>query len=323
MAIMKNLFLGAKVLIWGWLEPIRQVLGLSDRKIPLILILLVLLTTWLGSHLLMNTVIKGKGENKLSFQEKKKEIKIILLAFIAGSGLTMAGYIPFIFAYEPNLSGIISRVNYFSLFGASISLAAIIYLLACISAHELRRLYLMMGIMVAPFIIIGIFTQIWIQKDSQVAWEEQKIIWTDLFNIAPDLSENTTVYFIFPGYSDRIGFINWKRLPIQTDYGANAAIQALYGKEKLKADIFFPDIQNPAEPKVDEDGIVHYWYGTVTPYKDALFVIFEGNPRQLKIVYDLQSTLSIKNFTISTYVPDQHIIGNKPNNDMLRFLVKP
>ncbi len=315
-----NLILGLKVLIWAWTEPIRQALGLNKNVLPFVIIGIFILAWSLGTYLVLKWKDALKGEVSLSNQEIIHSAYTILLLFGIGIIFTFAGYIPFIFAIAPNLSGMLSRVNLFASLGASVVLVSLLGIGAMILKCNRRQAEIMTGIAAIPLIFLGIMTQIWVQRNVQIAWDEQKQIYNNLFNLAPNLAENTTVYFVLPGYEDRSGFANWKRLPLQGDWDSTGALQVLYGNSSLRGDVIYTNIETSVEPTLTANGVIHYYEGRITPYDHTIFVAFDGNPKHLRIITNLQTELSI-NWPTPTYKPFDLIENDPPPDIDLRRLV--
>jgi hypothetical protein len=320
----KSLFtsfvLGFKVLIWGWTEPIRYLFGYHDNILPLLFLGLSILILMFGTFIALN--IKGFNSSNLRpfLKFSRSELMTVCILFIVGVILVIAGYIPVILMFIPNLSGTLTRVNTFASIGASIALVAMVNMGALILGRNRMQVGVIMGITVIPFIVLGAITQVWVQQSTQVAWLEQKQIWRELLNISPGLAEGTTVYLVLPGYKDRVGFSNWRHLPLMGDWDATGALNVLYNDASLHGDVIYPDIETPTEPTLTDKGIVHYWKGKVTPYDQALFVIFTGNPKHLKVVTDLQAVLSVS-WPTPNYMPYQHILTYSPPVIELRRLV--
>jgi hypothetical protein len=163
-------------------------------------------------------------------------------------------------------------------------------------------------------------TQAWVQSSTRTAWTEQRHIWADLLELAPNLTDDTTVYFVLPGYTDRVGFANWRRIPLQGDWDTTSALKVLYNQASLRGDVIYPDIETPVEPTLTEKGIVHYWEGKVTPYDRALFVAYDGNPKRLRVLENLQTELAL-GWTTPTYTPFRHIVASPLPQVELRKLV--
>ncbi len=100
---------------------------------------------------------------------------------------------------------------------------------------------------------------------------------------------------------------NWRLFPLQDDSGTTSALQALYNNKSLRADVISPDSEWPSKPILTNNGLIHYWYMYVTPNENSLFIIFDGNPRHLRVLEDLQIGLNIYWLT-PTYRPYDHIV---------------
>jgi hypothetical protein len=68
------------------------------------------------------------------------------------------------------------------------------------------------------------------------------------------------------------------------------------------------------------EGIVHWWRKDVTPYSQAVIVVYDGQPRRLRVVLDLPLTLDL-DFAPSAYQPADNI-RPQPLSKGLRSLIR-
>jgi hypothetical protein len=181
-----------------------------------------------------------------------------------------------------------------------------------------------MGILVAtgaiPFILIGVITQTWVQQNTQEAWVEQKQIWNELLALAPNLADGTAVYFVIPGYEDQFGFANWQRLPLKGNWEITGALQSLYGNKSLYGDVIYPQFDTSIEPSLCALGIIPIQKDKLVPYSQALFILFDGKHKTLKVIENLQNDLTLS-WPTPTYKPLDHILtGQQPETEWRKLL---
>jgi hypothetical protein len=318
--LINDYFTGFKVLVYGWTEPIKQLFGFNKNILPLILIIILIFAIWFGFMIIMRW--KGsKEENTIALGSiKKHDLYPILTLFLIGVVFTIAGFFPVIVLFMPNLSSMLSRVNFMAIPGATLIIVAGLNAGALILSSNSRRIEILVGLASIPLVILGMMTQIWVQKETQTAWVEQKKIWSDLIALAPNLTEDTTIYFVLPGYQDRVGFANWRRIPLQGDWDTDAALHVLYNNQTLQGDVIYPDIQTPVEPALSEKGVLHYWEGRLTPYDRTVFVIYDGYPKRLRIIEDPVKELNMT-WSIPLYSPEKRILVKRNIENRYRQFV--
>jgi hypothetical protein len=252
--------------------------------------------------------------------ERKSLLSTGVAMLILGSLSAVAGYVPYIAVAEPNLAGLHSRGNLFAIPGAAAAIVAILFLGAALIGRSRQDVKLMLAAGAVPFIAIGLATQIWIQRDWSDSWQTQKQLWNALFEIAPDLNPDTSVHFILPGYREQSsGPVYWKQPPLAVEWAANFGLRVLYGSDEVEADVILP-VQDVGD-WFTEQGIVNTTSSEVTPYEDSLILLFDGDPRHLRVVTDPAVELGIGNPTPG-YAPYARIRYDSVPDVPLRRLVE-
>jgi hypothetical protein len=141
---------------------------------------------------------------------------------------------------------------------------------------------------------------------AAAAWQEQQDLWVQLHQAAPDLAPHSSVFFVLPAYTDRFGFVNYRRSPLLDSHDVTMALRVLYGDDTLSGDVLYPDVERTVAPVFAPQGIVHWWRKDVTPYEQAVVVAYHRQPRRLQVVLDLPLTLDL-GFAPSTYQPADNI----------------
>jgi hypothetical protein len=294
--LLSRLLLGYKVnLIWGWTTAILRLFPwFPSAKYAFIVLVGLILILWFSLSTIIfrnNFYSLYSGTASWPLKQRLPTLNKLVLVGLAGLVLIGAGYIPIITVFQPNLAGLSSRVNIFSSLGSTVFILTILFsgsLLLSKNQHQTPYLFLAS---VTPFIILGVFTQISVQYDTRIAWEEQKTIWQDLFSIAPNFKDNTKVLFILPGYQDRTGYQNWKRLPLSSSWEVSSAVRLLYNNPTLSGDVLFPDIIGDNEPSLIHEGIITKWSNDITPYTQVAAFIYDNNTGVLHQLDELPANL--------------------------------
>ena len=134
--------------------------------------------------------------------------------------------------------------------------------------------------------------------------------------MAPDLKDETTVYFILPGYQS---LRPAERTPLTAIWEASGALRVLYGKDTLVGEVAFPDLDPPGSLSFQQNGVVYPMHASPTPYNRTIFMIYDGSPRHLRLVENLQSEFKL-NWAVTGYSPNSRIINDQPKTD-LRWLI--
>jgi len=186
---------------------------------------------------------------------------------------------------------------------------------ALISKRKQSQVNFMIFTTAAPLIILGMLTQAQVQRDDQSVWEEQKQMWHDLFVLAPDLRDDTSVRFVISDYKYQAPSLNRNklRLPLRGAWDVGTGLNMLYGKHSLHGDIAIKEL-------FLADGIKEYYSDRVIPYDRALVVAYDRESKQLRIIEDLEAE-SLVDFPIPNYIPYEHIIETPTRQTSFRWLV--
>ncbi len=318
---LERLWIGCKVLVWCWIVPFQQAFGGGPDFVLgyLRYYLLIAVTIILGWLIAILTGKKFSHSPLLLKDEKIREYRMAVALFVTGVLFTSLGYIPIIMLFPPNLSSLDSRVNVFALLGASLSIVALLYIFAVFLARYREQVCLLLAVSVIPLLTIGVMVQLWVQYDIKTAWSEQKLIWSELFDIAPTLTDYTHIIVVLPGYQESKDYVTWKRTPLWAEWDVTAAIKVLYGNKTLSADVFFPDLYCMMEFR--PEGIASlWWYGHVIPYERTIIVTFDGEPRRLRLVEDLQTDLGLTWPTVDYKPHSRILVGAKPTVALRRLV---
>jgi hypothetical protein len=275
-----RLLQGYKITVgWGWTYPLEQSLPwVSGAKGAALLLLGVIAVIGSLGWMTARLSRKGYGTEVGARVESRSQrtIQRYSLAAFLGLILVGAGYVPVLTVFLPSLSDIGSRFNLFATIGGAVFVASVLMigsLLLVRNQQHSRYLFLALAV---PFVVLGIATQASVQYHNRIAWREQRAIWNELFTIAPNLKDNTMVLFILPDFLDRTGYFNWQRTPLSASWEASSAIRLLYSNARLSAEVCFPDIETPVEPKFTDEGILTQDTGTLTPYAQIVAIRYDS-----------------------------------------------
>ncbi len=323
--ILSDLILGFKVsLVWGWTTTLQYLFPwLPDAKYGVLFLAGIVICLVLLIRYLTFTRISRK-DSKITYlppNRTSSSIRFFIYASLFGLILLMAGYIPIITLYEPNLSGLGSRVNLFAGIGSAIFFASILMILSMLLAKSQQQIRILFFASVSPLIILGIMTQVSVQRATQVAWREQQNIWAELFTIAPGFKDRTTVLFILPGYQDRVGYKNWQRTPFSASWEVSSGIRLLYNNPTLSADVVFPEFVGATEPILTTQGIVDRFTGELQPYSQVVAYYYDHGMGSLQQLNELPVEL-VEGATNPIKLEAGRILSTNVVETTLRWLVE-
>jgi hypothetical protein len=259
-----------------------------------------------------------KDDERIQKPEKVMLVKKYRLLFIIGMGFMVAGFLPVVTIYEPTLYLFATRTNTYAIPGAGLIIIAITGLISLVFARNKFHSNWSVLASIFPLVLIGIFVQVNVQHESKLAWDEQKQIFNEFISIAPDIKDNSVVYFILPGYKK---MRSAERTPLTAMWEVTGALEVLYGKGSLAGDVIFPDLSVPDYLSFQENGILDKTNGNLTPYSRAVFVAYEGRPRRLSLVENLQKELNLK-WTPQGYAPNSRILNEQHVVELRRLIAR-
>jgi hypothetical protein len=176
---------------------------------------------------------------------------------------------------------------------------------------------------IIALIATGMLIQMWVRHNATAAWQEQRIIWTQLFDVAPRLQSDTLVCFVLPDYREQTGFANWWRTPLTAGWEVSAALRLLYDEPSLRGAVIVPDVIAYGASNLLPAGVQDPWSGTIVPYARTLFVTYDKSRQQLTVLTDVAGTLGLT-WPMNDYDPSRHIIqGDKPQVALRRLILNP
>jgi len=311
--IISRFIQGCQVMVWAWIEPLTHGFGLRSGLAVIIILGVIILCGLLAYW--VNQTYRSQQNRYLTQQQHLDQLRHFMLSFLLGSLFIAAGYVPLIAVFNPTFFQAGSRVNLFALFGASLTIVSLFAIVVLLISRKQPQINLTVLAGTMPLILLGMMVQAQTQYDDRVAWEEQKQIWQELFALAPDLKDGTSVHFIFSTGEDKGPSLNrnGQRPPLFASWDTEAALNVLYGKNSLRGDV-------STKALFLEEGIKNQYFDEITSYDQALVMAYDGNPKQLRIIEDLEAE-NLVDFPIPNYTPYEHIIETPTRQTGFRWLV--
>ena len=313
---LKQITIFAKAWV-GFLPELLHQLGFGrlSKQTILISIMLLIGMNMLIIHALLRSVRLWE-KPPFSLGDREEISKKLGWAILFASGFLVAGYIPIIITFPPNLDDISTRTNMYAIPAVAAIITAIIGLIALALTRSRLQWQLFLWIGALPLIIIGIGTQITIQQRWHAAWEQQKSIWQQLFQIVPDFEDKTTVVLILKDYR-RLGFA--EHPPLYAQWEFDGALRVLYENYSLRGRILFPAADIYSESNLDPTKVIGA-YQEESTYDQTVFMTYNPNNGRLKLVFDLQEELDLP-FQVPGYDPESRIDRTINKDWKYRYLV--
>ena len=302
--IAKRYIQGLFIFLFNWVGPF--LFGFGDLKYWVFLgICGVLIIVTVA---LLPRIIKSRKENvKFLFSDRIGQVKSLLLTTLIGGLFWVAGYIPVISLYQPTFYGDSSRVNFSSIPGAALALAAGIVCLSTLVIQKKALIKRIVVIVVIALVILGMVYQVRSQNERVQVWEINKDFWQAMFELIPGLEDGTIVVICIPGYEDLEPF---EMLPFRGDWEAQSALTVLYNNASLFAEYYYLDIPEHSDN----------WTPTDPDLSRYVFLVYDPASSVLKLIEDPQTALAIP-FDVSDYEPRSRIIEYQSEMSEYRFLV--
>ena len=166
-----------------------------------------------------------------------------------------------------------------------------------------------------PLLFLGTMVQTQVQFDDGQSWEVQKQIWNQLFELAPDLEDDTHLVLILPENEEQTPSLNLngQRLPFAGAWDLGTGLKMLYGKTDLSGDL-------ATKESFFAEGVKAYYSDTLTSYDQVLVLAYDGTPRRLRVIEDLAAENFVQT-TVPEYQPYEHIINVPTTQIQFRWLV--
>jgi hypothetical protein len=320
--LLSNLWIGFQTLAWAWFEPLHALFP-NLRISWLILASILLLAAWgalgWGTTLLLN---RRQDWAAVSSDERRQSLLRALLTGLAGLFLAAAGYFPFITYAPPGIEFFSSRFNAYALVGAALLIVGLLDLLTWTLTHRKSQTIILFSLLVFPFIFLGAGSELVVQRQSLLLWQEYRQMWQGIFTVAPGIKEGSSVVLVIThtpckpaAYGERPFFYsnmaNWE---------LNDAFNAFYGTQQISADFVYQGCDLPYQVRFRGEGYNNPpSYDGINPYKQVLVLAYDRTSHQVQVVKDL-TALARSNPV--EYQP-QSRITLAPLSGNLRYLLQP
>lgn len=311
--IVIRLIMGYRIMVWAWVEPIMHSLGLNRWQAVLGFLLVITFSGFLAY--VIHQAFHKLNSRPLIPQQHLDQLRFFMWMMVIGSVFIAAGYIPFIAIFMPTLFPLGSRVNLFALMGGAVTIVSLLTVMSLVFGRKQSQINFITLAAAAPLIILGTLVQVQVQRDDRTTWEEQKQIWHELFILAPDLKDGTSVRFVISDNKPQASSLNRNelRLPLFGNWDVGTGLNMLYGKHSLHGDVAIKEL-------FLVEGIKEYYHDTVIPYDRALVVAYDRGSKQLRIIEDLAAE-NLVDFPVSNYAPYERIIETPTVKTDFRWLV--
>ncbi len=246
--------------------------------------------------------------------EQRAELLQLCGLFAGGLAALGAGYIPIISVWGPTIWDYFgTRVNILPSIGAAVATAAAMGLVSLGLGRTRDRARLIFLTLMVALIVFGTATQINVQRETVVAWEQQKDVWQQMFRLAPNLGDGTGVYLTFPNAG-----IPFRPRPFgdgSWGVGATAALSLFYDNSSLHGACVD---QLSATLRFTDEGIERPW--GVVPYDEAIFFEYDAASSQLTLLDEVPGRLLGSARPVSDLGLYRILPGPAPQSDFRRLV---
>lgn len=190
-----------------------------------------------------------------------------------------AGYVPMITGFEPSLSFMGSRINIIPSAGAALLVALGIAALVRVLRLEATRATAAFVALMLPLITLGCVFQVMSQDLTEQGWVEQKRIYRQMLELAPDVMPDAEILLLLPPYrTSHESRVNTDVRPFENGpWGFRAALSTLYGHPVRGSFLYCA----PDALRFSEDGIVRPHTASPQPYDDTVVMSYDRHKRKL------------------------------------------
>jgi hypothetical protein len=252
--------------------------------------------------------------------DNKKNIKRAGFIFGIGCLFWLAGYFPWIAYGVPSyMHWFSSRAHNFSIPGAIIVLMAVIDFLGSMVRVSKNRKLVISAVLALPFLVIGSMSQLAIQRETKILWNDYRAMWNGIFEEVPNLKDNTHVVLVISPYVDRL---RYGERDFMTGASFNSEVSLslamFYANDKLEGEFMYKGVELTDTPILNETGIKNppTYSGTI-PYADIIFINFDRTTGEVTVIRDLEKEFGIID---PTYDADSHIINFPITGRSLRYI---
>ena len=288
---------GIKTILGGFWPPYRDTSWITSKNFSILAgaLLLCVLFFLISRQKALANIANNAGVDKANH--------LPLLA--AGALLWVSGYFPIIINYSPNIWGHLSRVNIFSVPGAVLILIALFQMIARGLTPRGNRAVLAVNSGLLFLIMLGAVVHIQVQESFGRTWQDTRSFYQQLFQLAPDLEEDTHLYFYFSGEEKSL---TPHRPLITTSWELLRAVEVFYDLTVDVVSYRYQKITVPEFPGLDVIGAnVHKEYFHPQLRSENLLALnYDLQTGQLSIIEDISDHFSPQ--FQQNYQPFDHIL---------------
>ena len=295
--IIQNYARGMWTIFAGFSFPFHRQIGLSTKNTAILIVVLLFL---LSSYRLAYDLYKQHPI------KKQEQLRSNCRTFVIGLLLWVAGYFPIILNFPPNIYGHLSRVNIFSIPGASIMIFAAInaFFSSIFGHHELSiKSTIITGVVLS---LIGSIIQIQVQDSYNASWTDTKLFYSNLFTLVPNVKDDTHLVLLLSGYEIEEGIY---RPLYSSSWEAECAIRTLYDNDSLSISYRYERRKTPDYPSSISLTSTLETDTTEQAFnrdpQSLLVLQYDNNSKTLSIIHDIQNTLVTTSNT--SYTPENNI----------------
>jgi hypothetical protein len=305
--IISRFFQGGFIFLYNWVGPIFSIF--KDKKY-LVFIATVISLVIILIMFLPRAIKNAKKDRDFNFDDRLQQVKSLAAITFLGLLFWAAGYIPVISVYQPTFYGDSSRVNYTSIPGAALALFAGFSTLITLIVPKKKHIErVLLGILLI-LLVFGSVLQIHSQNVRFQIWEIKKAFWNETFKLIPNITDNSIVVIVIPGFESLQPF---EMLPFIGDWEAESALQVLYNDPTLFAEYYYRDII----------GHPDNWNPTESDLSRYIFLFFDPNTSTASLIDNPVTSLAYPiPIQIENYNPENRIEAYRPEIEVYRFLVR-
>ena len=258
---------------------------------------------------------------KFGFERlSQRSLKRIFLICFTGFLFWLAGYFPWIAYGIPSyMNWFSSRAHNFAIPGAIFIIVGIIdFLAASVKVNDHRK-QMISAFLALPFLVIGVMSQMAIQKETKVLWNDYKTMWNGIFEVIPNLQNNPHVVLVISPYKPDLRY-GEREFFTSASFNSEVslALSMFYANDKLEGEFMYKNLEIKNTPIMNDKGIKNSpTYSGTIPYSEVLFIEYDRETQKVKIIRDIEEEFGIID---PSYDTNKYIHLNLPAVKTLRYI---
>jgi hypothetical protein len=297
--ILERYLQSLRTILLGFRFPFPDTSWLSIQNLFIVILLLV---CSVGLYFLISFLRQPSATEPKQRLTLNHQIAIFAIGVI----LWAAGYFPILLNYQANIYGHISRINLFSIAGASLVLVVLIYAIASLISATTEIALNLTLLTVIALILVGSNVQIQTQESYNQSWNENKKFFQALFTEIPNVKPETHFYFFLEGFEETS---NLYRPLFSSSWEAENSLRVLYDQKRLRVSYQYDQITVPKYPG----------FNILPSTLESKNIIPITNPEQLIVIRFNRQTGALEIVENRDLLPDDDLSGYAPYNRILPF----